>query len=781
MERQNLDILPGGVLPVIHCSQGDIGREFQINLFSDNAPYVLDGTEELTIDGHKEDNNIFSYSLPATTGSTITISTQEQMTACAGNTICEIRIYKDNMRIGTCNFILQVEEGVSNGNPSESTIQALDEIRAEVQQAVEDAQTAQHNAETAETNAETAETNARNAQSQSESARDLAQTYATNSSNSATDSENSALQSKSWAVGPSGSGSGTDTNNAKYYSQLASQSEQNASNSATNASNSANSANLSEINASNSANAAYTSQENASQSESNANDSAVLASNKATEAEQSANKVTNMTVSATQLAEGSSPTVTKTVGNVVNLAFGIPKGDTGNTGATPNVNVTASVDGQTGVPSVTVTKTGTAENPSFDLAFSGLKGSGSVVTFSPTKTSGEEIGQLTINGTTYYLYCSGGTNVSYTPSVINGTLLGTLTIDNVNYEIRGVQVSYQSEYSENNGTKIGRMITGTNSWDYYDIYAPKEKKEAKPIINVSNIVVPTFSKNFETIDLFTSNFGTYLYSDTDTTYLYKLEFIDDRNGVLEPAFSRESRANYNAENITSGRDIWTHPKDTYYTRIYNNSYSMDSNMGSWYDFYGYSKISNFLGRHVWTDGINTYYSNGSDQYLLEYVPGGGNATATTFSGLTSFYGNDVWTDGTDIYYDRYDITTSTTYCYKLDTFTKTWNVNHWVQDDGTALVIDGRNVFTDGTNTYFVTQYGSGYKLYQLTNTYDTSGYRIWKNIYTSGSIPAEGQNAFLGTDGNYYISTTTKSGSSNRVFLKLSTKQFSSTKVKPM
>ena len=774
MERQNLDILPGGVLPVIHCSQGDIGREFQINLFSDNAPYVLDGTEELTIDGHKEDNNIFSYSIPATTGSTITISTQEQMTACAGNTICEIRIFKNDIRIGTCNFILQVEEGVSNGTPSESTLQAIDEIRAVVEQAVEDAQTAQHNAETAETNAETAETNAINAKNQSESARDLSQTYATNSSNSATDSKN-------WAVGPSGSGSGTDTNNAKYYSQLASQSEQNASTSETNASNSASAAHTSETNASNSASAAHTSEVNASQSESNANDSAVLASNKATEAEQSANKVTNMTVSATQLAEGSSPTVTKTVGNVVNLEFGIPKGDTGDTGATPNINVTASVDGQTGNPSVSVTKTGTAENPSFELAFSGLKGSGSVVTFSPTKTSGDEIGQLTINGTTYYLYCSGGTNVSYTPSVINGTLLGTLTIDNTNYEIRSPQISYQSEYSSDNGTKIGRVITGTNSWDYYDIYVPKEKEE-KYILNVSNIVVPTFSKNFETIDLFTTDNGDiYLYSDTDTTNIYKLEFIDDGNGVLEPAFSRETRATYSAENIISGRDIWMHPKDTYHTRIYNNSYSMS--WGSWSNFYGYSGISNFKGRHVWTDGVNTYYSNGSEQYLLEYVPGGGNATATTFSGLSSFYGNNVWTDGTDIYYDHYVITTSTTYCYKLDTFTKTWNVNHWVQDDGTALVIDGRNVFTDGTNTYVVTQYGSGHKLYQLTNTYNTSGYRIWKNIYTSGSIPAEGQNVFLGTDGNYYISTTTKtkSGSSNRIFLKLNTKQFSNTKVKPM
>ena len=79
MEKQNLDILPGGILPVIHCSQGDIGRQFQINLYSDGAPYVLDGTEELTLDGHKEDGNIFTYSLDSVTGSIITISTEEQI------------------------------------------------------------------------------------------------------------------------------------------------------------------------------------------------------------------------------------------------------------------------------------------------------------------------------------------------------------------------------------------------------------------------------------------------------------------------------------------------------------------------------------------------------------------------------------------------------------------------------------------------------------------------------------------------------------------------------
>lgn len=49
-------------------------------------------------------------------------------------------------------------------------------------------------------------------------------------------------------------------------------------------------------------------------------------------------------------------------------------GPAGDDGVTPEITMTASVDGTSGTPAVTVTKTGTDAAPNFALAFSGLKG-----------------------------------------------------------------------------------------------------------------------------------------------------------------------------------------------------------------------------------------------------------------------------------------------------------------------------------------------------------------------------------------------------------------------
>ena len=53
-----------------------------------------------------------------------------------------------------------------------------------------------------------------------------------------------------------------------------------------------------------------------------------------------------------------------------------PQGPQGETGATPDITITATVDDTTGTPAVQVTKGGTPEDPTFNLAFSGLKGDG---------------------------------------------------------------------------------------------------------------------------------------------------------------------------------------------------------------------------------------------------------------------------------------------------------------------------------------------------------------------------------------------------------------------
>lgn len=50
------------------------------------------------------------------------------------------------------------------------------------------------------------------------------------------------------------------------------------------------------------------------------------------------------------------------------------KGDKGNTGMTPNITASASVDSSIGTPAVSVSKSGTTENPRFSFAFRNLKG-----------------------------------------------------------------------------------------------------------------------------------------------------------------------------------------------------------------------------------------------------------------------------------------------------------------------------------------------------------------------------------------------------------------------
>lgn len=126
MEVFNLDIIPGKSAPVIHASQFDAGREFKANLFEGPTVYTLSGAETLSVIVRKPDGNMVTAAVTNTSDSYITFETTEQMTACDGANLCELRIENGADAIGSINFIMEVEKSPDTGITSASEIHNLE-------------------------------------------------------------------------------------------------------------------------------------------------------------------------------------------------------------------------------------------------------------------------------------------------------------------------------------------------------------------------------------------------------------------------------------------------------------------------------------------------------------------------------------------------------------------------------------------------------------------------------------------------------------------------------
>lgn len=114
-----------------------------------------------------------------------------------------------------------------------------------------------------------------------------------------------------------------------------------------------------------------------------ANSAANAATAAASAASAAATKINDMTITATGLAAGAAPTAELTeVDGHYNIVLGLPKGDKGDTGATPQITVQV----KTGEPgtAASVKQTGTAEAPVIELTI-------------PRGDTGS-LGNLTING-----------------------------------------------------------------------------------------------------------------------------------------------------------------------------------------------------------------------------------------------------------------------------------------------------------------------------------------------------------------------------------------------
>lgn len=110
MQTNNLQIAPSGIMPRVNVSQYDNDREVHFLLFDGSSIYTPPTGAEIRVEGTKKDGNGFSYECTYS-GNNVTVTIKSQMTVFAGDVLCELRISKGDLDIGTLNFILGVEEG----------------------------------------------------------------------------------------------------------------------------------------------------------------------------------------------------------------------------------------------------------------------------------------------------------------------------------------------------------------------------------------------------------------------------------------------------------------------------------------------------------------------------------------------------------------------------------------------------------------------------------------------------------------------------------------------
>ena len=288
MQTNNLQYAPIGMLPVVHVSQFDVGRQFKFNIYDGSIAYSMPSGTTARIDGIKPDKHGFSYTdAVSVSGNVATVTTKQQMTVLAGTVKCEIRFISNGTNIGTINFILEVEESPINGdtNISETEIPAIIEIATEhmleaeawargtkdgvavgsdeeqyhnnskyySEQSADSATVSANSADASQSSAEDSEAwavgerNGAAVGNTDETYQNNSKYYSEQSSDSADASQESAEDSEAWAIGERNGTAVTSTdetyeNNSKYYSQRS-------GTYATNASNSAAAALLSEQNA----------------------------------------------------------------------------------------------------------------------------------------------------------------------------------------------------------------------------------------------------------------------------------------------------------------------------------------------------------------------------------------------------------------------------------------------------------------------------------------------------------------------------------------------------
>lgn len=109
MEQIKINLVPGGIAPIAHASQHDVGRAIRFFLYDGENPYTLAGTETITVDVTKPDGTTASVSVTNTSGNYVDFVTTDGLLNQAGLYSCEISIVNGTDVIGSQNFNLTAE------------------------------------------------------------------------------------------------------------------------------------------------------------------------------------------------------------------------------------------------------------------------------------------------------------------------------------------------------------------------------------------------------------------------------------------------------------------------------------------------------------------------------------------------------------------------------------------------------------------------------------------------------------------------------------------------
>lgn len=232
MQIENLQYAPIGVNPVIHVSQYDVGRQFQLKIYDGNTSYSMPTGTTARIDGLKPDGTAFSYTgAVSVSDNVVTVTVMDQMTVINGDVECEIRFISGGDNIGTLNFILRVEKSPINSDTpiSDTEIPAIIDLARNHMLNAEAWAVGTKDGVPVENTEPQHENNAKYYSDNADTSANNAALSAGAADASATLAANSATESESWAVGGTGTRTDEDTNNSYYWCQKAMQESQGAS------------------------------------------------------------------------------------------------------------------------------------------------------------------------------------------------------------------------------------------------------------------------------------------------------------------------------------------------------------------------------------------------------------------------------------------------------------------------------------------------------------------------------------------------------------------------